>query len=352
MYSLAEDKPSMEDKLSLDIQAVSREQSAKFCSSVVSLSYGDRTVYARGSDDLVRELPHKMEDEWLRESTVWSDWKGVSYTGEEIWGYVTGPATSQVCTPGLRDAENVGMLPTDFQERAHTHIRQRKPDASSAELLTLDEVLSVRIYTGPGYQPLNGWLRKTAQLTTTEERRAAALDMQTTFGATAGHVISAIRKIAAANLPEENVRPLFRGLKGQLPASFWLPDAKGIVCACDVAFKSTSLGRATPIHYMAQPPSQNLLWEIQAGVEDDVGYHCGAEVAFLSQFAGEREVLFPPYVMLTVQKRQGMSPPPPQPRGASLLDQVAYSREVLQVMQESVDGKEFESVTVLPTFSG
>ena len=103
---------------------------------------------------------------------------------------------------------------------------------------------------------------------------------------------------------------------------------------------------------MAQPPSQNLLWEIQAGAEDDVGYHCGAEVAFLSQFAGEREVLFPPYVMLTVQKRQGVSPPPPPPRGASLLDKVAYSREVLQVMQNSVGGKEFESVTVLPTFSG
>ena len=58
--------------------------------------------------------------------------------------------------------------------------------------------------------------------------------------------------------------------------------------------------------------------------------------------------------MLTVKKRQGASssPPPPPLGGASLLDQVAYSREALQVTRQELDDKEFESVAVVPTFSG
>ena len=80
----------------------------------------------------------------------------------------------------------------------------------------------------------------------------------------------------------------------------------------------------------------------------------GAEVAFLSQFEGEREVLFPPYVMLTVQERRGrrVSTTYDSSGGASLMDRVASSREVLQVTQHREDEKEFERVAVVPTFSG
>ena len=39
---------------------------------------------------------------------------------------------------------------------------------------------------------------------------------------------------------------------------------------------------------------------LRAGDESDSAYHCGANIAFLSQFAGEEEILFPPCTMLVV----------------------------------------------------
>ena len=139
-----------------------------------------------------------------------------------------------------------------------------------------------------------------------------------------------------------------------LPASFYLPDAAGVVCATDAAFMSTSLGVETPVHYMAAAPKPNLLWEIAAAAEDDMGYHVGAEVAMLSQYSNEREVLFPPLTMLRVSPRAGApAEAPPLPADASPLDRVAASRERLDVTQQVAgDGKEYERVRVVATFTG
>ena len=303
---------------------------------------------------------------------------GVEYTGAEEWKYVCGEAASKPgCTPGTRDAQHDGRSAAEFLEAANAHIRSRKADATAAELLTLDNVLAVRLYTGPAFTPINGWLREVAKLP--EEpppwmwprwgawtdrraamwavtgRREAALDSGTSFGATVGELIAAVRKLSSANLPEENRRPLFRGLKGVLQGRFWLPDALDVVCATDSAFMSTSLGEETPIHYMEGGGKPNVLWELESAAADDSGYHCGADVAFLSQFAQEREVLFPPLTMLRVRSRRpalaaavaGLAP------GASAEAAVAHSKTMLQVTTEqSADGKLFERVVVLPLFTG
>jgi hypothetical protein len=104
------------------------------------------------------------------------------------------------------------------------------------------------------------------------------------------------------------------GQRGILQGSFWLPDQQGMVCATDAAFMSTSLGEATPIHYMARgtadTPKPNVLWEIEASAPDDTGYHAGAEVKLLSQFAGEDEGVPP---RLTSRRRA-----PFRTRGSSM----------------------------------
>ena len=66
---------------------------------------------------------------------------------------------------------------------------------------------------------------------------------------------------------------------------------------------STSRKRETPIDYMSSD-SPNLLWALQASSETDAGYHCGADISMLSQFASEEAVLFPPTTMLVVQHRK------------------------------------------------
>jgi hypothetical protein len=62
---------------------------------------------------------------------------------------------------------------------------------------------------------------------------------------------------------------------------------------------STSRERKAPLEYM-DGSAANVLWELQPGAESDAAFHCGADVSLLSQFAFEKEVLFPPYTMMLV----------------------------------------------------
>jgi hypothetical protein len=349
----------------------------KFAEDLRTLRFLNRLAYVRGTSDLTKGLPHDMNDEWLRGDT-WTDWAGVEYTGREIWAYVNGAAAVAQCTPGERDSANAGMRPEDFLARATAHMRARSPHMPASALLSMDEVLSLRIYTGPGFQPINTWLRWVGELEPAE-RRQAAVDASGSFGATTNHVISAIQKLAAVNTPEENSCRLFRGIRGQLPRDFWIPDDAGYVCASDTAFMSTSTGEATPIHYMAGGTSPNLLWELRASSEDEAGFHCGADVSLLSQFAGEKETIFPPMTMLKVIPRAQHVPaadavtrhrprhhhevPAPPSASSRAREQWARVRALvrrapihmrlrLQCSLETQGDKTFDRVVVVPTFTG
>jgi len=94
-------------------------------------------------------------------------------------------------------------------------------------------------------------------------------------------------------------RPLYRGIRGELPRAFWLPDEQGMVCATDTAFMSTSRNRRTPVSFMQG--ESNVLWTMLPEGQTDSGYHCGADISMLSQYVSEEEVLFPPCTMLTVK---------------------------------------------------
>merc|ERR1712216_902936 len=55
-----------------------------------------------------------------------------------------------------------------------------------------------------------------------------------------------------------------------------------------MGFTSTSRNRSTPISYMDEG-GHNVLWKVVPQLEDDTGFHRGASIALLSQFAEERE---------------------------------------------------------------
>ena len=48
--------------------------------------------------------------------------------------------------------------------------------------------------------------------------------MALTFAATVGHICRGIRKLAAVSTPAEVSGKLYRGVRGELPRAFWLPD--------------------------------------------------------------------------------------------------------------------------------
>ena len=211
----------------------------------------------------------------------------------------------------------------------------------------------MRLYTGPGFQPLNEFLRAVFKLTGTLRQRIAQ-SPDFTFATTVVHLCHAIRKLAVTTPPsdmcdlskwEETERKpvhghelvneslkaalaskseftqeeltafkidagvgrdhfvksdgryfrptlskLYRGVCGELPQSFWLPDKQGMVCAVDGGFMSTSKVRENAMTFFGE--GRNVLWELHSGKEDDIGYHRGAEVAKLSQFAAEAEVRY------------------------------------------------------------
>ena len=330
----------------------------KLCGAAVNLSYSRREAFVRGLDDLIAKPALSMANEFAA-SLLWTDWKGAEYSLKHEWAYVNGAATRLAgCTPGIRDDRNHGKRPEAFLAEVNEYILERRKGVWSGTmlpeehaLLTLDEVLAVRLYTGPAYQPVNEFLRQIASLT--GEFRVALNQLAgLTFAATVGHLCRAIRKLAAIATPEEAGRPLYRGVRGELPRAFWVPDEQGLVCAVDMAFVSTSRIRQTPIDYMKGGGEPNVLWALQPGEESDSGFHCGASVELLSQFASEAEVIFPPCTLLKVKEKtssrlrrvaQASTPRKAGPR-------VAPAEEDYQVEAASEGGKTFQSIVVTPTF--
>ena len=272
---------------------------SKMCGTSVALTYNNRESFLHGLDDLIAMPALTMEGEFLRDgpSSTWKDWKGVTYTSRREWEYVNGPAKrKEGCTPGTRDAENDGKTPQQFLELMNAFIRQRREQGHGTMLddahayLSLDEVLAVRLYSGPAYQPINTFLRQISSLNSTF-RATVSQHPSLTFAATVGHICRAIRKLAAVANDEEANAGLWRGVRGELDKAFWFPDAQGMVCAVDMAFMSTSRSRQPPIDYM-DGSGPNVLWQLYPKPESDSGFHRGASIELLSQFAGEKEVLF------------------------------------------------------------
>jgi len=333
---------------------------SKMCGSPFTLMYNKRETFLKGLDDLIARPVLTMEDEFARGDT-WKDWKGVVYTSREEWAYVNGPARTKTdCTPGVRDAEYNGKTPKEFLTIVNNYIRERRGAMASSPLrllpeahayLSIDEVLAVRIYSGPAYQPINNFLRQISSLAG-EIRAEVAQHPRLTYCSTIGHICRAIRKLAAVASDEEATASLWRGVRGDLMRGFWIPDATDMVCAVDMAFMSTSRDRNCAVDYMDQKGT-NVLWVLQPKPESDSGFHHGASIEMLSQFSAEKEVLFPPCTMLAVKEERKMAEARTagdKTRIKKLEDERNTPWSHYEASNISENGRTFLSINVLPTF--
>ena len=149
---------------------------SKVCELPTTLTYGAREMYVRGLSDVLDKPLLSLKEEWTRQMS-WTDRSGRQYTLRGEWDYVTStvPTIGQAEAGGgmgVRDGRHVGRTPSDFLALVNEHVAHQRaaypecrslPDDGSA-LLTLDEVLAIRLYTGPGYQPLNDFLRQLGRL--------------------------------------------------------------------------------------------------------------------------------------------------------------------------------------------
>jgi len=113
----------------------------------------------------------------------------------------------------------------------------------------------------------------------------------------------------------------------------------------------------------------NVLWSLRPSRETDTGFHHGADISLLSQFAGENEVLFPPCTMLQVieaadseaqdseaQDSEASDFPPTEQGSAPRKARPTLARQLSTWVEETVVGKlnepkvGFYEIRVLPTF--
>jgi len=266
------------------------------------LAFGDRKFYAKGLFGILHSPLLTMEQEFSR-AYSWTDWTGKTYTLQEEWAYVNGRARAQKVGKEWRDLKNGGKEPEAFRDEVNEMIRRRRAEGGCVMLphwrLTLQEVLSIRLYTGPAYEPLNNFVRSIRTLAS--ELRELMLASPLTFAQTVYHIESGVRTLSAVAETRGGMT-LFRGLAGKLPDGFFDPDQMGIICLTEPAMLSTSTKEDEAIQYcLDKPIGPYWLMKILPGQEDDTGFHNGADVAALSQYAKEAEVLFPPLTFLVVQ---------------------------------------------------
>jgi|EP00966_Prymnesium_polylepis_P255025 NLR family CARD domain-containing protein 3 len=91
------------------------------------------------------------------------------------------------------------------------------------------------------------------------------------------------------------VGKVYRGISGYLPDSFWNPNEWGSVGGVEMAFMSTSVDRQTARDYAGREHA--VILEMDMGM---LGR--GADIAWLSMYPDEKEILFPPLTALEVER--------------------------------------------------
>ena len=283
-------------------------------------------TYVRGVVEIVFARPLTMAEEWARDHR-WTDWEGESFGGRREWDYVwSQPAVEGRGGIAGFDQGHGGWRLADFRQ---LYVERVAAAGGGVELVpTLEEVAAARLYTGPAYQKVNGFMRLVGQVKERHWRARLAQLRDFTYSSTVHHLMNAIRKltqIAALEQQQEEAAlgggggsggddaqaavaaaTLYRGVRGVLPASFFEPDVQGFVTAVDYGFTSTSAVRAVPIGFMS-PDEYNVLWVLHcsSGADSAGQLRNGAVLRPLSQFPSEAETLLPPLCMLQVLREGG-----------------------------------------------
>ena len=313
----------------------------RFCTSVVSLTFGKPEAFFLGLDNLTHKPILSMSDEFARDYE-WGAWDGSSFSLRAEWAYVTGEATpSTLGCWGERDPLSAGKLPEDFQSDINTFIFERRRSglgsmSGDRAPLTRDEVLALRLFTGPAYIPINAFLRRISKLVG-EYRDVLAQHPQYTFAATVGHICRAIRKLVDVASPEESKQSLWATMRGKVPSSLWDPDESvfpgvsraGIIV--DTGFFCASQSKDEVIKSMQHGDGgSNVLWEIRQSPENEEGQHCGANVRILAQFPTNQDVIFAPGTMLQVVD-------------------LGASKKACNELQDDSEGRSYCCIAIQPT---
>lgn len=166
-----------------------------------------------------------------------------------------------------------------------------KQDIVSEAKLCFEEVLALRLYSGPMYMKYNTILREFPEdlLKTFKGNR---------YTTTIHLILSGILKLSRVQpIPKE--RLVYRGLGGKrLPKEFYVRDKTLSKGGVEAAFMSTTTDHATALRYSNSGTGDNgksIIFEIELGKMST-----GADISVFSQYPKENEILFTPLTHLEI----------------------------------------------------
>ena len=166
--------------------------------------------------------------------------------------------------------------------------------------LQMEELIAMRLYLGPMYRKVQVALRSTISKIPGQEWRRRDFDEQNrgnTYSTTIHACSSAIVRLSKLRTRSEVV---YCGLaNGTLPDSFWRPASDDMPRGgTEIGFTGTTTDRDIASMYASSggAAERGVLLEVQMGPFDS-----GADVAWLSQYPHEKEILLPPLVFHEVK---------------------------------------------------
>eukprot|EP00667_Euglena_gracilis_P011727 EG_transcript_12004 len=262
--------------------------------SVVSLLGSQRHVdYLATCANVKRDASGVLPEQWLLVEME-REWASLDAVAQ--WRYVVDPNA-----PGDDPERDAG------RESRSLEAFLQHPIALASRLLR-SEVIALRLYTGPGYRLINGYLRSLPQNAEMgwDKYFASVAGAPNMFPTTQHCLDAAVMKL----IPHTPSRRLYRGMWGAVPGDF----RQGIQATkkadqmrygpgrpCEPAFLSTSAQRAVATKAFAAETL--FIIEAAQGTQQfpDKRGRClkaGAEVEWVTQYPGEFEVLFPSFTIL------------------------------------------------------
>ena len=241
---------------------------------------------------------------------------GISTNTQIEWEFVVNPfggleklGLAEWPKPQGRLAKRVPKALCDFA--ADMNRVNEKLVAARGKELTMDELVAMRLYTGPCFQQYNrvlrvpvsdetnGELKRQTNLfegtfSVMAEKAAATRGVQKLqmFSATLHSICLGIERLSKLT----KVRTVYRAPGGAMPKAFIEYDPQiGTSGGIEMGFMSCTTAFEQARQYALTAPGARIVYEVHQGLVNR-----GAEIHWLSQFPCEAECLFPPFSALEV----------------------------------------------------